>query len=121
MSRYLYFGEFKWVKVVDNFDVNSISKNSLNGYILEVDLEYPGELHNLHNHYLLAPKKLEITYGMLSSYCKKIDDKYIKVGGVKNLLPDLNKKTNYIVHYINLQFYLSLGMKLIKIYKIFKI
>ena len=40
---------------VDNFDVNSISKNSIYGYILEVDLKYPDELHNLHNEYPLAP------------------------------------------------------------------
>ena len=65
MSRYLPYGEFKWVKNVDNFDVNSISKNSLYGYILEVDLKYPDELHNLPNDYPLAPEKLEITYDML--------------------------------------------------------
>ena len=78
------FGEFKWLKNVDSFDTNSITKNSLYGYILEVDLEYPDELHNLHNDYPLAPEKLEITYDMLSNYCKKIPDKYsIKFGGVR--------------------------------------
>ena len=120
MSRYLPYGEFKRVKNVDNFDENSISKNTLYGYILEADLEYPDELHNLHD-YPLAPEKLEITYGMMSNYCQKIADKYsTKVGGVKKLVPNLSKKTNYTVHYINLQLYLSLGMKLIKIHKILK-
>ena len=71
MSRYLPYGELKWVKIVDNFDVNSISKNSLCGYNLEVDLKYPDELHNLHNDYPLSSEKLEITY-MLSNYCKKL-------------------------------------------------
>ena len=47
MSQYLPYGEFKWVKKVDNFDVNSISENSSIGYILEVDIEYPDELHYL--------------------------------------------------------------------------
>ena len=71
---------------VDNFDVNSISKNSIYGYILEVDLEYPDELHNLHNEYPLALEKLEITSDMLSNYCQKIADKYsIKVGGFKKI------------------------------------
>ena len=70
MSQYLPYGEFKWVKNVENFDVNLISKNSSYGYILEVDIEYPDELHNLHKNYLLAPEKLEITYDM-SDYCKK--------------------------------------------------
>ena len=78
MSRYVPYDEFKWVKHVDNFDVNWISK------IFDVDLEYQDELHNLQNDYPLAPEKLEITFNMLSNYCKKIADKYsIKVGGVK--------------------------------------
>ena len=43
MSGYLHYGGFKWLKNVDNFDVNSISENSPIGYILEVDLKYPEE------------------------------------------------------------------------------
>ena len=83
MSQYLPSGGFKWVKSVDNFDVNSISKNTPYGQILEVHLEYPDELHNQPNNYPLAPEKLEITYDMLSDYCKNIADKY-KLGVVKN-------------------------------------
>ena len=49
MSGYLLYGGFSWLKNVDNFGVKSISKNSSTGYILEVDLEYPDELHALHN------------------------------------------------------------------------
>ena len=58
MSDYIPYGGFKWLKNVDNFDVNSIDEKSLIGYILEVDLEYPDELHVLHNDYALAPQKL---------------------------------------------------------------
>ena len=48
---------------------------------------------------------------MLSKYCKKIADKYeIKVGDIKKLVPNLGNKTDYVVHYKNLQLYLSLGM-----------
>ena len=58
---------------------------------------------------------------MLSNYCKKIADKYeIKVGDVKKLIPNLGNKTNHVVHYKNLQLYLSLGMKLSKIYRMLK-
>ena len=91
------------VKNADNFDVNSISKKSPIGYILEVDLEYPDELHVLHNDYPLAPEKLAIPYDMLSDYCKKIVDEYeIKVGDVKKLIPNLDDKTNYVLDYRNL-------------------
>ena len=48
-------------------------------------------------------------------------DKYeIKVGDVKRLIPNLGNKTNYVVHYRNLQQFLSLGMKLTKIHKVLK-
>ena len=121
MSSYLPYGGFKWLKNVDGFDVNSISEKSPIGYFLEVDLEYSDKLHELHNDYPLAPEKLAVSSDMLSNYCKKIADKYeIKVGDVKKLIPNLGNKTNYVVHYRNLQLYLSLGMKLTKIHKVLK-
>ena len=59
MSQYLLYGIFKWLnqKEIDKFVVNSIGENSPTGYILEVDLEYPDELHEIHNDYPLPPKK----------------------------------------------------------------
>ena len=118
MSDYLPYGEFQWLKNLDDFDANLISENSPIGYILEVDLKYPDELHKLHNDYPLAKEKLAITYDM-SDYCKKIADEYgRKVGDVKKLTPNLGNKTNYVVHYRNLQLYLTLGVKLTKIHKV---
>ena len=76
MSHYLPYGGFKWLKNVGEFDVMSISEKSLIGYFFEVDLEYPDELHELHNDYPLAPEKLAVSSDMLSKYCKKIADKY---------------------------------------------
>ena len=57
----------------------------------------------------------------MSKYCKKIADKYeIKVDDVKKSIPNLGNKTNYVVHYRNLQLYLSLGTKLTKIHRVIK-
>ena len=116
MSEYLPYGKFKWLENIDEFDINSINGKSDTGYFLEVDLEYPDELHELHNDYPLAPEKLVVSSDMLLKYCKNITDKHdIKVGDVKKLIPNLGNKTKYVLHYRNLQQYLSLGMKLTKI------
>ena len=119
MSKYFPYSEFKWLKNVDSFDVMSINEKSDVGYILEVDLKYPDKLHELHNDYPLAPEKLTVTNDIPSNYCKSISDKYdTKDGDIKKLLPNLGNKTNYIVHYRNLQLYLSIGMKLAKIHRL---
>ena len=58
---------------------------------------------------------------MLSKYCSEIANQYeIKVGGVNKLVPNLRNKEKYIVHYRNLQFYLSLGIPLSEIHRILK-
>ena len=95
--------EFEWVKKVDGFNVNSINEKSKIGYFLEVDLEYPDELHNLHNDYPLAPEKFVVTNDMLSKYCQNIADEYDKkIGDAKKLIPNLRNKTKYVLHYRNL-------------------
>ena len=117
MSEYLPYREFKWLKNVDKFDINSIDEKSSTGYFLE----HLDELHELHNDYPLAPEKFAVSSDMLSKYCKEIADKYkIKVGDVKKLIPNLGNKTKYVLHYRNLQLYLSLGMKLTKIHRVLK-
>ena len=68
----------------------SINDQSSIGYFLEVDLEYPDELYELHNDFPLAPEKFDVSNDMLSKYCKRIADRYeIKVGDVKKLIPNL--------------------------------
>ena len=66
--------------------------------ILEVDLEYPEKLHDLHNDYPLAPER-------------------ITVNKVEKLIPNLNDKTKYVIHHETLKLYLSLGLKLTKIHR----
>ena len=123
MIQDLPYGGFKSLsqKEINNFDLDSISENGPIGYILEVDLKYCKELHDLHSDYPLCLEKIEVNYAMLSKYCKDIADWYnIKTGGVKKLIPNLDDKIKYVVHYKNLQYYLSLEMKLIKIHRILK-
>ena len=66
---------------------------------LEVDLEYPKELHQLHNDYPLAPDKLEIKEEMLSNYQLHIGDFYnIPIGNVKKLVPNFFVKEKYVLN-----------------------
>ena len=67
--------------------------------ILEVDLEYPEKLHDLHNDYPLCPERVE---------CKN---------RVEKLIPNLRDKKKYVLHYKNLIQCLKQGMKLKKIHR----
>ena len=121
MSQYLPTGNFKWLsqKQIEKTNLGEYTENSKKGLILEVDLEYPQELHDLHNDYPLGPEKVKVAKDMLSDYCKKIADKFnISSGLVHKLIPTLNDKEKYILHYRNLQLYLSLGLKLKKIHRV---
>ena len=72
MSEYLPYGKFEWIKNVDKFNVNLINEKSDTGYFLQVDLEYRDNLHESHNDYPLAPKKLAVSSNMLSDIVKKL-------------------------------------------------
>ena len=114
MSQPLPYGNFKWV------EANSvIPKRKGIGHIYEVDLEYPKELHDLHNDYPCAPEKIKVSDDMLSDYCREIKNKFnISSGNVNKLIPTLNDKKNYVLHEENLKLYLSLGLKLKKIHRV---
>ena len=91
ISQYLPYNRFKYLKQskIDKFCLNSFEKNSSIGYLLQIDLEYPDESHELHNDYPLAREKLEIGQNMLSNYCFSIANEYeIKIGGVNKLVPN---------------------------------
>ena len=121
MSQYLPTGNFRWMteKQISKLNVARYNENSEKGLILEVDLEYPKELHDLHNDYPLAPEKVCVKKDMLSDYCKKIATKYnISTGLVHKLIPTLSNKEKYVLHYRNLQMYIDLGLKLKKIHRV---
>ena len=129
MSKPLPYGNFKWVYPDTVFYLDDkknilvgdtiIPKKKGIGHIYEVDLEYPKELHDLHNDYPCAPEKIKVSDDMLSDYCRDIKDKYkISSGNVSKLIPTLCDKKNYVLHEENLKLYLSLGLKLKKIHRV---
>ena len=121
MSQYLPTGGFRWLdeEEVNDLDVDNIPEDGSKGYILEVDLEYPEELHGAHGQYPLAPEKILVTDDMLSSYSKRLKNKFdMGSSKVPKLTPNLMDKTKYVVHYRNLQLYLRLGLKLKKIHRV---
>ena len=102
MSEKLPTHGFKWLtsgemeKLFNNRVVQIWEKTPC---ILEVDLEYPENLHDLHNDYPFCPERIE---------CKN---------GVEKLIPNLRNKTKYVIHYKNLIQCLKAGLKLKKIHR----
>ena len=102
MSLKLPTHGFKWLtsgemeKLFNNQVVQVWEKTPC---ILEVDLEYPENLHDLHNDYPFCPERVE---------CKN---------RVEKLIPNLRDKTKYVIHYKNLIQCLRAGMKLKKIHR----
>ena len=118
MSQKLPRGDFRWIPSPEYINLDSYDENSAKGLILEVDLEYPPELHRLHNDYPLAPEKMVVREEMLSDYSREILGREgMTIGKVQKLIPNLKDKEKYVLHYRNLQLYLKLGLKLKKIHR----
>ncbi|KAE9522371.1 hypothetical protein AGLY_017202, partial [Aphis glycines] len=90
MLTELPFKDFEWVDDL-NIDVTKIADDSEVGYILEVDVDYPKNLHKTHNDFPFLPL----------NECPPNSK-------VKKLLTTLLPKKNYIVHYKNLKQAISL-------------
>ena len=121
MSQYLPTGGFRWMtqKQIDKIDLNKYNEESKKGLILEVDLKYPKDLHDLHNDYPLAPEKIKVKKEMLSNYCETIRSKYnISTGLVEKLIPTLSNKERYVLHYRNLKLYTELGLEVDKYHRV---
>ena len=124
MSQHLPVGGFKWVRTefldLKKFEnqIRSWRLYQKKGYILEVDLEYPQRLHDLHNDYPLAPEKSKVPRIQYSRYQQELVD-HLGIGedDTEKLLLTLNDKKNYVAHYRTLQLYLRLGMKLTKVHR----
>ena len=79
----------KWIHP-NEFDLNKYTSNSSKGCVLEGDPEYPKELRELHNDYILAPDKITTKWEMLSDYQLKFADLYnIPIGKLKQIICDM--------------------------------
>lgn len=106
MSQLLPAGGFAWLTEdeIQNFDVMQIGRDSPQGFILEVDVRYPQGLHDPHSDLPFLVEKI------LPNPSSK----------VKKLIPNLNDKSYYVVHYKNLQQAIENGLVLTKIHRILK-
>lgn len=122
MMSYLPVKNFHWSSNLElsEKDIQSLPDEGEDGMIFEVDLEYPSEIHDLHNDLPVAPEQITVHSDMLSPYSKWAANALnVKRGvSVSKLIPNLNNKSKYVVHYRNLKLYLKLGLRLKKIHKI---
>ena len=102
MSQKLPTGEFKWVNDVSRFTPDEIAKHRSKGYLLEVDVKYPKELHNSHNE--------------LPFMCEKM-----KINGVEKLVPNLYDKKKYVIHIRALDQTLKHGLILEKVHRVIEL
>ena len=119
MSQSMPHSQFKWLDETEfsTIDWRAQTSTQDDGYFIECDLEYPKELHELHNDYPLAAERLQITHNMLSEKQVEIERAYAMTrgaGGTK-LVPNLMDKSKYCLHYQNLKFYLEQGLVLKKV------
>ena len=97
MSQSLPSRGFRWVSIKPN-EVGELAARTEKGYLLEVDVSYPRELHDSHND--------------LPFMCEQM-----KINRVKKLVPNLHDKQNYIIHIRALDQALSHGLILDRIHR----
>ena len=114
MSQILPLEGFKCTS--SEIDILNVPEDSELGYILEVDLEYPKEMHDKHNLYPLAPEHVQVNDDMLLLFQRKYFPSIR--GSVQKLVPNPHSKKEKVVHYRILQLYVSLGMKIKKIHRV---
>jgi len=119
-SQYLPIGNFRFLNEdeIKDLDLMSVAPDSATGYIVECDLTYPTDLHNLHSDYPMAPDHLTIKREMLSPFVVGLLDPERPWTPTEKLVPNLLDKTKYVTHYRNLQFYLKHGLELGKIHRV---
>ena len=124
MSQYLPTGDYRWLSddEVAAFQLDAWTDTGARGCLLEVDFEFPEELHDLLVDYPPAPEKKSISYAMLSEKQRELLGAYTENveswQSVPKLVPSLESKQKYVVHYRALQLYVKLGVKLTAIHRV---
>ena len=120
MSLPLPKSGFHWKRVMPTEEqIMKLKPNAKKGWILEVDLEYPEELHDAHYSYPLAPEKKATDPRQMSEYQKRLmADLEINPPNTEKLVLTLEGKEKYVLHYRNLQLYLRQGMRLKEVHRV---
>ena len=102
MTEKLPVRGFSWMDDISKIDkdfVKVYNKNDNKGYILDVDVDYPNKLQNLHRDLPFLPERMVFN-------------------NTKKLVCHLNDKKNYIVHINVLKQALDHGLKLRKVHRV---
>ena len=121
-TKPLPVGNYRWLTKdeISAIRLDHLNESDNTGYMLEVDLDYPKSLHVHHNSFPLAPEKITVTAEMMSDYSINSFKKFHNTNPPKTtrLTATLNPRKKYVVHYMTLKTYLSLGMILKKIHRV---
>ena len=105
----------------DSEDWLNIDADGEYGYFLEVTLNYPKHLHDLHDGFPLCPYHDSPSLSELSNYQKRMAREHgLTQSKVKKLMITFKQRKSIGLHIKNLQFYTKLGMKLVKVHKAFQ-
>ncbi|XP_053214141.1 uncharacterized protein LOC128397439 [Panonychus citri] len=125
LQQSMPYSDFRFVKEENfkhyyhRFVTETITHESEEGTVFEVDITYPSFLHDDHNDYPLAPDKTKIDDNLLSETQHEI---LISTGRKRTvcekLIPSFLKKSKYVVHYKNLNYYVKKGLVVTKIHRI---
>ena len=108
----------EWCTEVSLSEILATPADSPFGFFVEVDLEYPPAIHDVHNYVPLAPEKLKIPINWRSDYANSFG--FNVASAAEKLVETLLDKHRYICHYKNLKFYVHHGLKVTKLHRIVK-
>ena len=118
MSQYLPTGEFKWNEEKWNTDrILKLKDDSEIGYLFDVDISYPEDLHDYLNQYPPLPENMIIKKDYLNDW----QPNNYNESKINKLCCSLLPKKNYVVNYRYLKLALSLGVKLEKINRVLQL